>query len=180
MLVALVTAGRSSSLVALDLQHMKKSKMSYEFAPVVQNKCSTAYRPVPSVVLERFPSNPTLCVYSAVKEYIHRTRPLRQQSKQKLTRLFLSFGKPHHAVVSSTIARWLKTVMAAAGIDISQFKAHSTRSASTSTAARLGVSTAQILLTADWSSASTFCKFYRREVHSAQVFGKAVLSSASL
>ena len=58
--------------------------------------------------------------------------------------------------------------MAAAGIDISHFKAHSTRAASTSAAARLGVSTAQILLTADWSSASTFSKFYKRDVQDTQ------------
>ncbi len=181
MLVALVTAGCCSSLLALDLQHMKKSKSAFEFAPVAQAKCSTAYRPVQSIVLERFSSNPQLCVFSALKEYICRTKPFRSQNKLKSTRLFLSFGKPHHCVVSSTIARWLKTVMAAAGIDISKFKAHSTRAASTSAAARLGVSsTAQILLTADWSSENTFTKFYKRDVQCTQDFGRAVLSSALL
>ena len=51
--------------------------------------------------------------------------------------------------------------MASAGIDVSHYKAHSTRAASTSAAARVGVSTAQILLTADGSSANTFSKFYK-------------------
>ena len=172
MLVDLVTARRCSSLVALDLQHMKRSKAAFELlSPVIQAKCSTAYRPVSSVVLARFPPNPQLCVFSALKD-MHRTRPLRHQNNQKISRLFLSFGKPHYAVVSSTVARWLKTTMAAAGIDISHFKAHSTRAASTSAATRLGVSTAQILLTADWSSASTFSKFYKRDGQGTQEFGK--------
>ena len=65
--------------------------------------------------------------------------------------------------------------MAAAAIDISHFKAHSTRAASTSVAARLGVSTAQFLLTADWSSASTFSKFYKRDVQGTQEFDRAIL-----
>ena len=51
MLVALVTAGRCSSLIALDLLHMKKSRTTFEFAPVSQSKCSSVRRPVSSVVL---------------------------------------------------------------------------------------------------------------------------------
>ena len=39
--------------------------------------------------------------------------------------LFLSYVGQHTPVSSSIIARWLKTFMAEAGIDISIFKAHS-------------------------------------------------------
>ena len=70
--------------------------------------------------------------------------------------------------------------MASAGIDVSHYKAHSTRAASTSAAARVGVSTAQILLTADWSSANTFSKFYKRDVPCSEEYGRAVLSLAQL
>lgn len=48
-------------------------------------------------------------------------------------------------------------MMAWAGIDISQFKAHSTRAASTSAS---GVPMKDILKTANWSRESTFQKFY--------------------
>ena len=51
-------------------------------------------------------------------------------------------------------------MMAWAGIDISQFKAHSTRAASTSAAAASGVPMKDILKTANWSRESTFQKFY--------------------
>ena len=60
----------------------------------------------------------------------------------------------------STIARWLKSVLAKAGIDINVFKAHSVRGASTSAAASAGVTTNDILNAADWSSESVFQKFY--------------------
>ena len=81
----------------------------------------------------------------------------------------------HHAVTSSTIARWLKTTLEQAGIDTAIFKAHSTRGASTSAAALRGVTTSDIILAADWSSDSVFRRFYYKPVHD-PTFGKAILS----
>ena len=49
-----------------------------------------------------------------------------------------------------------------AGVDVSEFKAHSFRAASTSAAANKGVPINFILQTADWTNASTFAKFYDR------------------
>ena len=89
--------------------------------------------------------------------------------------LFVAFIKPHHAVTSSTIARWLKTTLEQAGIDTAIFKAHSTRGASTSAAALRGVTTSDIILAADWSSDSVFRRFYYKPVHD-PTFGKAILS----
>ena len=66
--------------------------------------------------------------------------------------------------------------MASSGIDVSHFRAHSTRGAATSAAARAGVSTAQIPKAADWSSESTFTRFYRRDVTTSE-FQTAVLAS---
>ncbi|KAI8499790.1 Phosphatidylinositide phosphatase SAC2 [Branchiostoma belcheri] len=55
-----------------------------------------------------------------------------------------------------------KTVLQEAGIDTSRFTGHSTRGASVSAAARQRVSTKDILAAANWSTASTFKKFYNR------------------
>ena len=44
------------------------------------------------------------------------------------------------------------------------FKSHSVRSASTSKAKSLGVSTKQILKRGRWSSKSTWQKFYNKEI----------------
>ena len=65
-------------------------------------------------------------------------------------------------MTSSTIARWLKTCLSEAGINTEIFKAHSVRGASSSTTAAAGVTTSDILQVADWSSVSTFQKFYLR------------------
>ena len=49
-----------------------------------------------------------------------------------------------------------------AGIDVSIFKAHSVKGASTTAPLTKGVSVADILHTADWSSDTTFRHFYYR------------------
>ena len=65
-----------------------------------------------------------------------------------------------------------------AGIDTEIFKAHSVRGASTSMAARLGVTVETILEAADWSSESVFQKFYYKPTRTSE-FAQAVLSSES-
>lgn len=56
------------------------------------------------------------------------------------------------------------------GIDISIFQAHSFRGASCSTAFLSGVTLKDILSTANWSSASTFHRFYNRNIKSRSQF----------
>ena len=63
-----------------------------------------------------------------------------------------------------------------AGIDTDTFKAHSVRSASTSAAASVGLTTNQIMEAADWSSESVSQRFYYRPTQSNQV-GVAMLST---
>ena len=62
-------------------------------------------------------------------------------SRDSRSRLFLSWIGQHTPVPSSTIARWLKSLMVEAGIDILIFKEHSVRGASCSTTAGVGVTT---------------------------------------
>ena len=67
-----------------------------------------------------------------------------------------------------------------AGIDTSIYKAHSTRSASTSKAAQAGITIESILKVSDWSNAETFRRFYHREPEpnpeATESFTTAVLS----
>ena len=70
--------------------------------------------------------------------------------------LVVSYTKPYSPVLSSTIARWLKETLGAAGVDTSIFKAHSVREASPSAASKQGVTTDDTLNTVDWSSESSF------------------------
>ena len=117
-----------------------------------------------------------------LQAYEAKTKEFRAWSTEnRKALLFLSWIGKHDPVTSSTIARWLKTYLMETGIDTGIFKAHSVRRASSSTAASAGVTTADILKTADWSSAGTFQRFY---LHPTKVsddkssFGTAVLSSA--
>ena len=89
--------------------------------------------------------------------------------------LFISLIKPYKQVTSSTIARWIKSILAKSGIDTNIFKAHSVRGASTSAAADAGVTTNDILNAADWSNDSVFQKFYYRPQKNTS-FGQTVLS----
>jgi hypothetical protein len=96
--------------------------------------------------LKSYPDQ-ALCVVKCLEVYIPRTAHLRDCDSDTL---LISFMKPYHRVSTDTIARWIKTVMRLAGIDTSIFKAHSTRSASTSAATKLGVPLQDIMSSAGW------------------------------
>ena len=78
--------------------------------------------------------------------------------------LLLSFVKPHNAVHVDTIRRWIMFLMKLAGINTDVFKAHSTRSASSSKAMTKQVPISQILKSGTWSKDSTFAKFYKKDI----------------
>ena len=101
-----------------------------------------------------------LCVYKTLEEYISRTSELRGVEQS----LFISFQKPHKRVTKSTISRWIKDVMARAGIDTAKYQAHSVRPASASKAMSKEVPIDIIMSTAGWTRESTFAKFYNKEI----------------
>ena len=118
-----------------------------------------------------FKDNPKLCVALVLKEYLKRTKTLRNSSS-----LFITFIRPYKPVSRDTISRWIKTVMSDAGIDVQKFSAHSTRGASTSQAARRNVPLGTILKTAGWTNECTFAKFYKRPVQNVEAYAQAVLT----
>ena len=133
---------------------------------------------LPSPIEYKAYSNHLLCPVHCFKDYLESTRSFRTG---EVSQLFLAVSKSHAPVASSTIARWLKSVLTSARVDTSHFWAHSTRGVAASAASMAGVTTKQILATADWSSADTFKNFYLREdvrTHR-QSFDIALLSSAS-
>ena len=111
-----------------------------------------------------FPESPSICPVLALEAYLGRTAPLRHTDAHNL---FISLRKPHQVVRAQTLARWMTNIMAAAGVDTSVFKQHSTRSAlaawlETSTKS---MSVAQICKHAQWSNlTTTYRKFYRKVV----------------
>ena len=174
MLLALTRPSRSVDLAKLDLRGYRNTPEGAVFTPFALAKQSRPGKEIREFFFPSFPENIKLCPVHSLTMYIEKTRALRSDNNQ----LFVSTIKPHGSVTSSTIARWLKEVMAAAGIDTSTFKAHSVRSASTSAASMQGVTTQDILSAADWSTESTFQKFYYKPVRNT-VFAKSVLAATN-
>ena len=173
MLMALTNADRCSELASLDLTFRAYLRDGVKF--VIPGLTKTRKSgPPKEVFYPSYPEDVKLCPVKTLEAYELRTKPLRLLSKEDSNRLFLSVRKPHAPVKAATIGHWLQKLMAQAGIDVSIFSAHSTRGAATSKAKNVGVSTADILKTADWSSVSTFRRFYQKPIKGNE-FGRKVL-----
>lgn len=169
-LIALTTAARAQSLSALDLKYMSYDRRQCIIVFHIQKLLKTS-RPgvsLPAIVLKRY-EKPELCVVKTLLSYINRTKDVRKTSS-----LFISFVT-YDEVTTSTLARWLKSVLELSGINSSIFKAHSFRGAAASAAFLSGCKMKDILLTANWSNAETFYKFYHKKVVKDKDFANAVL-----
>ena len=111
-----------------------------------------------------------------LREYEQQTWILHSREGRITGPLFLAVRRPHRPVKPATVGHWLKRIMTLSGIDTGIFSPHSTRGAATSKAWAAGVSVPDILRAADWSSVSTFKRFYHQPVHSSE-FGWVVLGS---
>lgn len=175
MLLALTRPSRSADLHSLDVTLLRSSPEGVTFMPLIPAKQTKAGKVPQGFFFPKFEENPLLCPVETLNSYMKRTEPLRKLEGKTVNQLLIACIKPHQPVSSSTIARWLKTMLEQAGIDTAIFKAHSTRGASVSAAALKGVTTNDILKAADWSSDSVFRRFYYKPVHDS-TFGRAILS----
>ena len=92
-----------------------------------------------------FPPDRRLLFCTYLKVYIERTKASHSTTSGSKSPLFLSYIKPHGPVKSTTLARWVKSTLAQAGIDMSNFKAHSSISVSSSAAYEAGVALPNIM-----------------------------------
>lgn len=164
MLLALTSAERSSELAAHDLRFRRFYPEGVVFNLPCLTKSIRTGKNLKQSFHASFPEDKNLCVVECLKEYESRTRDMRSVLAGQENRLFLSVVQPHKPVSASTVARWVRSLLQAAGIDTSQFKPHSVRGASASAAARGGVALSDILALACWSSDSTFRRFYYKPV----------------
>lgn len=156
MLIALTTASRSQSLCLLTIENMVKEPTKYVLHYSGPLKQSRACDKSPVAELCSYPPARRLCLYSAVSEYLKRTEIIQGQNKC----FFICYVKPYGPVTSSTRSRWIKTVMAGAGIECEKYKAHSVRSASSSKANSCSVPVDNLLKSAGWTNAKTFAQYY--------------------
>ena len=167
MLISLTSADRGQSLALLDIGKKSVTHSKVTFFITDLTKCSVPGKGCKELVIPAF-HDKKLCVKYLMNVYLKRTKLLRGN----VTKLFISYQKPHRSVGSATLARWIKTVLCKAGVV--GYNAHSTRGAATSAAASAGLPVHTIMKAADWSSESTFNRFYRRGVDTSE-FGRCVL-----
>ena len=125
-LLAITRPSRSADLSQLNISRMRLPSDGVAFVPDSLAKQSRQGKPLGEFFFPSFSSNTTLCPAYTLRLYLDKTMLLRKEE----TRLFVSFVKPHKAVASSTIARWLRMKLELSGIDSSIFGAHSTRGSS--------------------------------------------------
>ena len=159
MLLALLSSQRCQTLHLIDIRNVKitDSYVQIVFGDLL--KTSKAGRHIAELNLPAFDADRHLCIVTVLKEYLLRTSSIRKTE----TRLFLSTIKPHKGVSRDTISRWIKHIMNDAGVDMTIFSPHSTRSASVS-AAKQTVPVQTIMKTVGWSRDSTFRKFYNKPI----------------
>ena len=172
MLVALTQASRSHSMSLLSLEGLQKDSDSYVlFYCGLLKQCRKGRRN-PIAKFKKYDTDDRVCIYRTLEEYIKRTEILRGSEK----RLFVSYIKPYKCVTSSTISRWIRSIMSLSGIDMNKFNSHSVRGASTSKAKSCGVSVHDILSVAGWSGERTFATYYSKPIkYQENDFDEAVL-----
>lgn len=163
MLMALTQAARVQTLHLVTVNGCKKLKTEFVFQLSDSLKQSRPSCKVATLCFKAYPPDRRLCIYTVLKEYLSRTRHVRNMDNNML---LISYVKPYKHVTRDTISRWLKTVMSRSGIDVQRYGSHSVRSAATSKAKINSVPMKDILQKAGWSNVRTFAKFYDKDIES--------------
>ena len=177
MLLALSSACRAHKIKFLDRDYMVRTEDAFIFHFAAVTKNARPGKMKPPIEFVRFSQDSALCVHANLDLYLERCTSWGRSGGQ----LLVSHISPHGPVSSSTISRWLVEILKLSGIDVKNFKGHSTRSASTSKACSLGISKKEIMERAQWSRESTFQKFYFKPINKKAIglFQKAVLNATS-
>ncbi len=171
-LLALCQPKRVSELAAFSLAYVEKSSSAWIFHLPHVTKTRKPGTPPDKAVYAQFLPDPLLCPVLTLVAYTTRTTAFRSSPSW----LLLSYRAPHKPISAQTISRWLTSVLAAAGIDTSIFKAHSTRGATSSKAVVTGYPVAKVLQSGCWSNqTNTFALFYYRSLADSTTYSTHIL-----
>ena len=170
MLLALATAQRTQTLKALNLDFVTSSPSTVCFNSPDRMKQTAGNRDAPTLYIPLLPERPKICVKTCFEHYKERTKDIRESQQ-----LLVATTNPHKAVTTTTIAGWLRLILAEAGLDEKVFTAHSTRSAASSKAAKF-IPIPKVLDAVDWRSESVFRIHYQRPLSTFNDFAKAILT----
>ena len=139
MLTSIAVVTRAGEVVSMTLSgfHDLDEKLVFFLNKARKNnKENSVQKPM---TIFRYNKDPLLCPVTHLLEYIERSKEVRGEEKQ----LFVSTINPFKAIKSETMGRWLKEILKRAGINITLFKGHSVRAASTSKAKVAGATVQQ-------------------------------------
>ena len=102
--------------------------------------------------------------------YLERTSEVRGTE----TGFFHISRPPFTAASRDALRRWTKDLLAAAGVDLTIFSPHSTRSAASSKAA-LTLPLSTVISAVGWSAESSFARFYHKPLGNPALFAAVVL-----
>ncbi|XP_043484810.1 uncharacterized protein LOC122512807 [Leptopilina heterotoma] len=174
MLIALVTAHRMQTFAKISIDNIIVSSEFIQIKVPERVKTSKINKLQPCLVLPFFKEQPELCVASILQMYIKKTKDLRGSNKN----LFITCRKPFKPATTQTLARWIRSTLEKSGVDVSIFKSHSTRHASTSAANLRGIDLETIRKTAGWSeNSSVFATFYKRPISDKAAYARALIQS---
>ena len=177
VLMLLVTGQRCQTLHVTKIQDISFDFQSktLTITPSSLLKQSKPGKHLKPIILRTLDKTKNLCVVTILKEYLQRTKELRNTEFLVTTTV-----QPYKAASKSTISRWVKQTLRAAGV-AENFKPHSTRAAASSKVNLTGVPLQDILDTAGWANAKTFAKYYNKhiepEVTHSEKFQSAVLGN---
>ena len=160
LLLALASFARVSELSTIDFHSLNFAEDRLSFA-LMRPRKSQRFGPLASFFINCLPDDQLLCPVRCVREYVKRMEHVRRVGP---TGLFIAHKPPHQSVGKSTIARWVKEALTTAGVDTSIYSAHSTRGAAASQAHVDGEPCDRILATASCARASTFHRFYNKQI----------------
>lgn len=172
--LVLITGQRVQTISLIKIGNICNSAEGYQIFIPDKIKTSGPGKPQPCLHVPFFTEEPSLCVGSVLKFYLEITAKIRRSDQQNL---FLVTRPPYQCASKQTISKWVKELLGRAGVNTEEFRAHSTRHASTSAARRKGISLDLIRQTAGWSKdSSTFARFYNRPIIDSFAFAKSVLN----
>ena len=159
MLLVLVTTQWTQTLSKLDTSCMQETTTGITFTIRDTPKTTQPSKNLAAIEIRSFAPDSRLCPVTYIKHYSTKTHSLPSNP-----RLLISYTKPHKPVTNSTVARWIRSTLQDAGIDISIFLAHSSRTASTSYSANAQLPLADILKAGGWSNTQTFAEHYNKPI----------------
>lgn len=160
MLLAILSGQRGQTLHLIDIRNIHILETSVKIVNGDLLKTSNPRSHLGELNFSNYEIDTDLCIVRTISYYLQRTEQLRGSH----TRLFNTTQRPYKPVSRDTIGRWLKTIMQKSGIDVTIFKPHSTRAASTSAARGLKIPVDTILRTVGWSKDSVFRKYYSKPI----------------